>query len=74
MICTMRILSAIGTSFLITSLMMPTLLSSSYGYDGMWIMYSILAFVAGLVFIVISAIRSKQQIEYELYKKQRLNS
>lgn len=70
----MKILSAMGTSFLITSLMMPTFLTSSYGSNGIWILYSILTFVSGIVFIVISAIRSKQQIEYDLYKKQRLNS
>jgi len=69
-----KLLSAIGISFLILSLMMPAVLSYSYGPDVKWVMYSILTFALGIVLIILSAIRLKQKMEYDLYKKQRLDS
>ena len=70
----MKILAIIGALLLISSFMIPLILSMSYGFDVMWILYAASIFVLGVMFFVISVIKLKQKMEYELDKKQRLDS
>ncbi|EPA04946.1 hypothetical protein BG20_I1085 [Candidatus Nitrosarchaeum limnium BG20] len=54
--------------------MIPSMLSISYGFDVMWILCAVFVFILGVVFFIISVIKLKQKMEYDLNKKQRLDS
>jgi len=54
--------------------MMSSVLSFSYRFDVMWILHAVFVFILGVVFFIISVIKLKQEIEYDLNKKQRLDS
>lgn len=70
----MKILAIVGALFLIFIFMIPSILSISYGFDVMWILCAVFVFILGVVFFIISVIKLKQEIEYDLNKKQRLDS